>query len=148
AQTYNGVREKYGPVRFARAAQTSIVAIITRSNASWPATSAAGNDTNDPTNTISIHARYTPRPRNASGMAGIHGKSGPGGFGHSPASRRASEAGSRSSADAGSLAEPADDADLAAPADAARTEATASSPAVCDGVSLMRNGTSSIVSSS
>ena len=67
-----------GPMRLARAAHRNIVAIITRSNASWPATEAAGNRTNEPTNTISIHARYTPSPRKNSGMDGSHGSNGPG----------------------------------------------------------------------
>ena len=75
---YNERFPNSGPIRLARAAHRNIVAIITRSNASWPATEAAGNRTNEPTNTISIHARYTPSPRKNSGMDGSHGSSGPG----------------------------------------------------------------------
>ncbi|WP_244596920.1 hypothetical protein [Paraeggerthella hongkongensis] len=79
AIAYKDLRANKGPTRFAKAAHANIVAIIATSNISWLATSAAGNEIKEPTNTISIQARYTPSPKKNKGIEGSQGKRGPGG---------------------------------------------------------------------
>lgn len=61
---------KNAPSLFEAKAHANRVTIMAMSNTLWPAYCAVGNSTNDPTNTTSIQARYTPSPRKNNGMWG------------------------------------------------------------------------------
>ena len=69
AHNANGQRFAYsGPILRASKTNSTISTTALKSNRSRVESENAGKFTNEPTNVISIHARYTPRPKNASGM--------------------------------------------------------------------------------